>query len=57
MPPHTRLMFVTMSVIGFGVPIAFILVPSARVPLLIGYLIVFAADIPIALSRARRKRP
>jgi hypothetical protein len=56
MPQRTRLIFVAMSVIGFGVPIAFAVVPSARAPRLSGYLVVVAADIPIALRRARRKR-
>jgi hypothetical protein len=57
MAPRRRLTFIVLLVAGFAIPIVFIVTPSARVPLLIGYLVVFVADIPIALRRARRKRP
>jgi hypothetical protein len=56
MTSQKRLAFVSMLVIGSVVPIVFVVVPALRIPLLIAYLVLIAADIPIALRRARRKR-
>jgi hypothetical protein len=50
-----RLLLAGAYALGGGLGALLLFVPGARLPVLIVLLVTFAADIPIALRRARRK--
>jgi hypothetical protein len=51
-----RLLLGGAYALGLGIAALLTFVPGARVPVLIVVVVSFAADIPIALRRARRRR-